>query len=153
MHARSWARSFLAGRHIVTVRHSRAPFLFSSRVRIVFHRDSVTFGFVLVSSVTAIVSCELKEPSAGRCSRPGCRRQGLLPVAVRGGLAVAARRGKRDPQKCVVTRFEARGSKDLLEPWRCVEAGAFETWRCVLRPWGSQVFEATPGRPGERAWW
>ena len=29
MHARSWARSFLAGRHMVTIRHSRAE-LFSS---------------------------------------------------------------------------------------------------------------------------
>ena len=55
------------------------------------------------------------------------------------------------PQKCVVTRFEARGLKEPMGLWRCVAAGAFETWRCVLRPWGSQVFKGHPGHPGERA--
>ena len=65
-----------------------------------------------------------------------------------GGLAVAREVGKRDPQKCVVTRFEAPGLKEPQGPWRCVEAGGFETWRCVLRPWGSRIFEATPGHTG-----
>ena len=65
-----------------------------------------------------------------------------------GGLAVAREVGKRDLQKCVVTRFEAPGLKEPQGPWRCVEAGAFETWRCVLRPWGSQVFKDTPGHTG-----
>ena len=68
-----------------------------------------------------------------------------------GGLENGEGGGGETLQKCVVTHFEARGSKDLLEPWRCVEAGAFETWRCVLRPWGSQVFKDTPGHSGERA--
>ena len=69
-----------------------------------------------------------------------------------GGLEGGGKEGQGPPQKCVVTRFEAPGLKELQGPWRCVEAGAFETWRCVLRPWGSQVFKDTPGHPGERGY-
>ena len=35
--------------------------------------------------------------------------------------------GKRVPQKCIVTHFEARGPEEPLEPWRCVEAGGAGT--------------------------
>ena len=31
-------------------------------------------------------------------------------------------------KKCVVMHFEARGPGDLLEPWRCVEAGGAGTF-------------------------
>ena len=68
-----------------------------------------------------------------------------------GGLEGGGKEGQGSPQKCVVTLFEARGLKEPQGPWRCVEAGAFETWRCVLRPWGSQVFRGTSGGTGERA--
>ena len=31
-------------------------------------------------------------------------------------------------RKCIVTHFEARGLKQLLEPWRCVRAGGAGTF-------------------------
>ena len=65
-----------------------------------------------------------------------------------GGLEGGGKEGQGSPQKCVVTLFEAPGLKEPQGPWRCVEAGAFETWRCVLRPWGSLIFEATSGHTG-----
>ena len=40
-----------------------------------------------------------------------------------GGLAVAREVGKRGPQECVVTRFEAPGLQEPQGPWRCVAAG------------------------------
>ena len=67
-----------------------------------------------------------------------------------GGLEGAGKEGQGPPQKCVVMRFEAPGPREPQGPCRCVEAGAFETWRCVLRPWGSQVFKGHPGHPEER---
>ena len=42
---------------------------------------------------------------------------------------MADRKLARGGRKCIVTQFEARGLKDLLEPWRCVRAGgAWAFW-------------------------
>ena len=82
----------------------------------------------------------------------GCARMVTRGFAAKPQESFAAIAHLGPMQERGVTHFNARGRKDLLEPWRCVQAGGggwdlLESRRCGEKPWGSRDFQSHPGLP------